>query len=80
MCATCKYISRYSNKVVIICQRRSPRMWQKEQRESAMALLTQVKIKLGSNSTDPPTAITSQWGGQTFLDHLKKCSYDAVEK
>ena len=38
-------------------------------------------IQLGSNSRDyPPIAITSQWGGQTFLDHLKKCSYDAVEK
>jgi len=46
-----------------------------------MVLLTQVKIKLWSNSTDyPPTAITSNWGGQTFLDHLKKWSYDAEEK
>jgi hypothetical protein len=37
--------------------------------------------KLRSNSTDyPPTAITSQWGGQTFLDHMKKCIYDAAEK
>ena len=48
--------------------------------KSTMVLLTRVKTKLGSNSTDyPPTAITSQWGGQTFLDHWKKCSSDAEE-
>lgn len=64
-----------------MCQRHSPRMCWKEQRKSTMVLLTQVKIKLRSNSTGyPPTAITSHWGGQTFLDHLKKRSYDAEEK
>jgi hypothetical protein len=50
-------------------------------KKSATVLLNQVIIKPGLNSTDyPSTAITFHWGGQTFLGHLKKCSYDAEEK